>query len=132
MRTGTKPSAVLEWAPEALLAGRCVADWPADRARVEILADPPVLLAWLWWNAGHGVRDRVPRAQRGLGRRGVYYRRLGGRDGVRTPHRGKQSCLRGKGAEHAGLSWLAAARDDDRAGQPRARDPRLGRSLGQR
>src|SRR5215469_8565035 len=68
--TGPEPSGDLQWLPEAVLARWRVNDRPAGRTRVEILADPAELLTWLRGDAGNDVDDRVPRAERGLRRRG--------------------------------------------------------------
>src|SRR5215472_17037388 len=67
--TGPEPPGDLLWLPEAILARGCVDDRPAGRAWVEILADPPGLLAWPGGDAGNCVDDRVPRAEGGLRRR---------------------------------------------------------------
>src|SRR5215472_13168813 len=69
--TGSQPSGDLQRLPEAVLAWRRIDDRPADRTRVEVLANPPGLLAWLGGDAGHRVADCVPRAERGLRRLGA-------------------------------------------------------------
>src|SRR6266581_714346 len=68
--TAPKPSGGVQYLPEAVLAWWRIDDRPAGRMRVEVLADPPELFAWLRGDAGHCVDDRVPRAEGGL-RRGV-------------------------------------------------------------
>src|SRR5260221_6252385 len=76
-----KPSGDQQWLPKAALAWARVDDRAAGRTRIEILADPPELLAWLRGNAGHGVDDCVPRTEGSLRRRGAQAgaRRPGGR-----------------------------------------------------
>src|SRR5215472_12604854 len=131
--TGSQPSDDLQRQPEAFLPWWRIDDRPADCPRVEVLVNPPELLAWLWGDAGHCVADCVSRAEGGLRRLGAQLgRRLGGHAGVRTKQHGKQASLPGEHREHALLSWLAGAGDYDRAGQPGAGDARLGRSLRQR
>src|SRR5258707_9373293 len=66
-----KPSGDQQWLPQAALARARVDDRAAGRTRIEILADPPELLAWLRGNAGHGVDDCVPRTEGSLRRRGA-------------------------------------------------------------
>src|SRR5215471_12180214 len=85
LRTGSQPTGALQRLPEAVLAGWRIDDRPAGRTRVEVLVNPPELLAWLGSDAGHCVDDRVPRAEGGLRRLGAQPgRRLGGHAGVRT------------------------------------------------
>src|SRR5215472_5898441 len=112
--TGPEPSGDLQWLAEAVLAWWRVDDRPADRIRVEVLADPPELLARLGSDAGNGVADRVPRAEGGLRRRGSQRgRRLGNTGDVRTEQDIEQAGLPGEHRERALLTWLAVARDDD-------------------
>src|SRR5260221_7355048 len=66
-----KPSGDQQRLPKAALAWARVDDRAAGRTRIEILADPPELLAWLRGNAGHGVDDRVPRTEGSRRRRGA-------------------------------------------------------------
>src|SRR5262245_7677013 len=128
--TGPEPSGGLQWLSEAVLAWWRVDDRPADRTRVEVLADLPELLAWRRGNARHCVDDRVPRAEGGRRRRdGQLGRCLGGQASVRTEQHGEQAGLPGERGEAALLSWLTLAGDDDRVDQPGADDARLGRSL---
>src|SRR5215831_2890282 len=90
--TGPEPSGVLQWLPEAVLAWWRVDDRPADRTRVEVLADLPELLAWLRGNAWHCVDDYVPCAERGLRRWGGQLGRYrGGYAGVQTEQHGEQA-----------------------------------------
>src|SRR5437016_2327333 len=124
--TCPEPSGFLQWLPEAVLAWWRIDDGPADRTWVEVLADPPELLAWAGGDAGHRVDDRVPRAEGGLRQRGSQRgRRLAGHVGARTEQRGEQAGLAGEHRERAQLSWLTVAGDDNRAGQARAADARL-------
>src|SRR5579859_6145693 len=126
LATGPEPSGDLQWLPEAGLAWRCVDDRPADRVRVEVLHDPPELLAWLGSDAGNGVTDRVPRAEGGLRRRGPERgRRLGNTGDIGAEQRCVQAGLPGEHRERALLSWFAFAGDDDRADQPEAGDAGL-------
>src|SRR5689334_24864635 len=69
LTTAPKPAGNQQWLPEAALAWQRVDDRPAGRTRIEILADPPELLAWLRGYAGYGVDDCVPRTEGSLGRR---------------------------------------------------------------
>ena len=69
--TSTEPSGDLQWLPEAALAWWCVGDRPADRARVEVLADAPELLARLRGDPRHRIDDRVPQAEGAHRRRGA-------------------------------------------------------------
>src|SRR6266851_5580734 len=71
LTTASEPSGNRQRLPEAALAWARVDDRPAGRTRIEILADPPELLAWLRGNAGHGVDDCVPRTEGSLRRRGA-------------------------------------------------------------
>src|SRR6516164_8899007 len=68
--TGPEPSDDLQWLRETVLARWRIDNRPADRTRVEVLADLPELLARLRGNAWHRVDDRVPWAERGLRRWG--------------------------------------------------------------
>src|SRR5258706_13420608 len=69
LTTAPKPSGDQQRLPEAALAWKRIDDRPAGSTRIEILADPPELLAWLRGNAGHGVDDCVPRTEGSLRRR---------------------------------------------------------------
>src|SRR5215469_10780719 len=124
--TRPEPSEDRQRAPG--LAWWRVDDRPAGRTGVEVLADLPELFARQGELAVHGVGDRVPRAEGGRRRRGAQ---LGGYGGVRAEHHREQPGLQGEGGEHAGLSRLAVAGDDDRVGKAGAGDARLGWSFGQ-
>ena len=64
--TAPEPSGDLQWLPEAGLAWWGIDDRSANRTGVEVLADLPVLLAWLGGDTRNCVADRVPRAEGGL------------------------------------------------------------------
>ena len=117
--TSTEPSGDLQWLPEAALAWWCVDDRPADRARVEVLADAPELLARLRGDPRHRIDDRVPQAEGALRRRGAQPgRRLGRHAGGCAEQHGEQAGLHGQRREPGLLCSVAAAGDDDRVDSP--------------
>src|SRR5258706_7766893 len=131
LTTASKPSGDQQRLPEAALAWARIDDRPAGGTRIEILADPPELLAWLRGNAGHGVDDCVPRTEGSLRRRSAQ--------ADRRPHGaasaeqcGEKIGLLSQGGEPSRLSRLAGTGQDDRVDQPRAGDSGLGRSLRKR
>src|SRR5258706_8937619 len=83
LTTAPKPSGDQQRLPEAALAWARIDDRPAGGTRIEILADPPELLAWLRGNAGHGVADCVPRTEGSLRRRSAQADRP--RQGAASP-----------------------------------------------
>src|SRR5712671_1639429 len=131
LTTAPKPSGNQQWLPEAALAWARVDDRPAGRTRIEILADPPELLAWLRGNAWHGVDDCVPRTEGSLRRRGAQTGRRRQR-AASAEQCGEKIGLLSQGGEPSRLSRLAGTGQDDRVDQPRAGDSRLGRSLRKR
>src|SRR5262245_38847200 len=76
-RGGPQPDGGLQWLPESGLARLRVDHRAAGRVRVDVLADPPVLLAWPGGYAGNRVDDGVPRAEGGIRRRGAQQARAG-------------------------------------------------------
>src|SRR5258708_37483899 len=126
-----KPSGDQQWLPKAALAWARVDDRAAGRTRIEILADPPELLAWLRGNAGHGVDDCVPRTEGSLRRRSAQADRR--RQGAASAEQcGEKIGLLSQGGEPSRLSRLAGTGQDERVDPPRAGDSGLGRSLRKR